>query len=81
MFDPCTCAPINWCAPPLMGQFMRGDEVSQVDVVFVQYPPDETNAFGERHGIGKRLRESPVARELHDPILCELIRADNAPDK
>src|ERR1039458_6356008 len=61
--------------PPLMSELMRGDEVSQIDIVLVDNASDEADTFGVRNGVGKGLGEIPVARELHDAVLRELVRA------
>src|ERR1035441_5236664 len=62
-------------SPPLMSELMRGDEVSQIDIVLVDNASDEADTFGVRNGVGKGLGEIPVARELHDAVLRELVRA------
>ena len=49
--------------PPLMAQFMRGDEVSEVDIGGLLDAADEADAFGKRNGVGKGLREGAVARD------------------
>ena len=43
--------------PPLMPQFVRGDEVSEIDIGGLLHTADEADAFGKRNGIGKRLRK------------------------
>ena len=58
--------------PPLVAELMRGDEVGEVDVGGLFEPADEADAFGERNGVGKRLRESAVARKLQNAELREL---------
>ena len=62
-------------APPLVAELMRGDEVGQVHIVLVGHTADEADAFREGHRVGERLREAAVARELHDAVLRELVRA------
>ena len=58
--------------PPLMAELMRGDEVGEVDIGGLLDAADEADAFGERDGVGKGLREGAVARELEDAVLAEL---------
>src|ERR1700733_14102254 len=66
-------------SPPLVAELVRGDEVGKVDVSRFEHPADEANAFRVRNRVGKRLREVPVARELVDAELRELVRTVDAP--
>ena len=50
--------------PPLMAELVRGDEVGEVDIGGLLDAADEADAFGERNGVGKGLREGAVARDI-----------------
>ena len=62
--------------PPLMAQLMRGDEVREIDIGGFFDAADESDGFGERNGVGERLREGAVAREFENAVLAELVRAE-----
>src|SRR5271157_3274477 len=42
------------------------------------HPADESNAFRERDGVRKGLREGAVTRKLEDSVLRKLVRAVDA---
>ena len=64
--------------PPLVAEFVSGDEVGEVDVGRLQDAADEADAFGVRNGVGEGLGESAVARKLEDAVLRELVGAVDA---
>ena len=75
MLEPSTSAADQLMRPPLVAEFMRGDEVGEVDVGGLLDAADEADAFGVRNGVGKGLREGAVARKLEDAVLLELVGA------
>src|SRR6202020_3060331 len=58
--------------PPLMAEFMRSNEVGEVDVGGFLNSADEADRFRVGNGIGKGLREGAVAGKLEDAELREL---------
>ena len=61
--------------PPLVAEFVGGDEVGEVDVGRLLDAFDEADAFGVRNGVGKRLGEGAIAGKLEDAVLGELVGA------
>src|SRR4029453_11799665 len=62
---------------PLVRQLVRGDEVGEVDLVVTLFLSiQETDALGIRNGVGERLREALIARELDDAVLPIEIRRE-----
>src|ERR1700677_2544454 len=61
--------------PPLVGQFMRGDEISQVNILTGIEDAPDPEGFGEGARVGEGFREPPIARKFKDTELLELVRA------
>src|ERR1700722_7852164 len=64
--------------PPLMAEFVSGDEVGKVDVGGLEHASDEADAFRVRNSVREGLREYTVAWEFVDTELLELVRAIDA---
>ena len=76
MLEPSTRAADELMCPPLMAELMCCDKVGEVDVGGLLQAADEADAFRERNGVGKGLREAAVAGELQDAVLAELKGAE-----
>ena len=64
--------------PPLVAEFMGGDEVSEVDIGRLFDALDEADRLGVWDGVGEGLGERAVARKLEDAVLGELVGAVDA---
>src|ERR1700685_2917151 len=58
--------------PPLMAEFMRRNEVGEVDVGGFLNSADEADRFRVGNGVGKGLREGAVAGKLENAELREM---------
>src|ERR1700678_3032841 len=60
-----------------MAELVSGDEVSEVNVGGLDDAADESDAFGIRNCVGKRLGECAVARKFENAVLRELVGTVN----
>ena len=65
-------------SPPLVCHLVRGDIERVVEGIFVVLVKtgDEADRLRERHGVGERLCELLIARELENAHLAVLVRAE-----
>ena len=55
--------------PPLVGKFVGGDEISEVNILIWIEDARDPEGFGERTGIGEGLRKLPIAWKFKDAEL------------